>query len=154
MIIGRTKTGQSERGRGLKIIVDFSRDPEWHEIFFGEPTVQKLEEFRSFIIGEGRDRCSGCPLMGRRMIPSSSEFLKRASRGDTVVDIGCYGWRLSDACINQGLNLVGVDQAEPPQLLQRSFASKQLGIEEAHQWLSDFSSPSASSESGDMGPEQ
>jgi hypothetical protein len=58
MIIGRTKTGQSERGRGLKIIVDFSRDPEWHEIFFGEPTVQKLEEFRSFIIGEGRDRYS------------------------------------------------------------------------------------------------
>jgi SAM-dependent methyltransferase len=49
------------------------------------------------------------------MIPNPSEFLNRTERGSTVVDIGCYGWRLSDACINQGLNLIGVDQAEPPQ---------------------------------------
>jgi hypothetical protein len=36
-------------------IVDFSRDPKWREIFFGEPTVKQLEEFRSYIVGEARD---------------------------------------------------------------------------------------------------
>ena len=59
---------------------------------------------------------------------------------------------LLEGCENLGIEKW--DWALPPQLLQRSFASKQLDIEEAHQWLSDFSSRSASSESGDMGPEQ
>ncbi len=46
--------------------------------------------------------------------PQSVDIVRRLPRGATVADIGCYGWLLGDAAHETGINLVGVDQAEPP----------------------------------------
>jgi ubiquinone/menaquinone biosynthesis C-methylase UbiE len=32
----------------------------------------------------------------------------------TVVDVGCYGWRLAEPCQRIGATLIGADRAEPP----------------------------------------
>lgn len=37
-------------------------------------------------------------------------------QGATVVDCGCYGWRLAEHCLQVGSRLIGVDQAEPPNI--------------------------------------
>ncbi|NDH08803.1 MAG: class I SAM-dependent methyltransferase [Gammaproteobacteria bacterium] len=44
----------------------------------------------------------------------ASDFLVEAKLGQTVVDIGCYGWRLADACMQRGHTLIGIDHLEPP----------------------------------------
>ncbi|ART57247.1 hypothetical protein CBP36_19620 (plasmid) [Acidovorax carolinensis] len=47
----------------------------------------------------------------KQMAPSA-EFI--INQGATVVDCGCYGWRLADRCEQVGAMLIGVDQSEPP----------------------------------------
>lgn len=46
-----------------------------------------------------------------RPVQPISDFLVR---GATVVDCGCYGWRLSERCQSVQARLIGVDRSEPP----------------------------------------
>lgn len=48
-----------------------------------------------------------------RQAPPVNEVI---GAGVTVVDCGCYGWRLVDHCRLVGAHLIGVDQAKPPEI--------------------------------------
>lgn len=48
-----------------------------------------------------------------RQAPPVNEVI---GAGATVVDCGCYGWRLVEHCRLVGAQLIGVDQAEPPEI--------------------------------------
>ncbi len=48
-----------------------------------------------------------------RQAPDAVQMIEA---GQTVVDCGCYGWRLAEQCRLMGAQLIGVDQAVPPQI--------------------------------------
>ena len=50
-------------------------------------------------------------LFAKQMAPSAETII---TSGATVVDCGCYGWRLATHCEQVGATLIGVDQSEPP----------------------------------------
>lgn len=50
-------------------------------------------------------------LSVNRSVQPISDFIVR---GSTVVDCGCYGWRLSEPCQSVQARLIGVDRSEPP----------------------------------------
>ena len=61
-----------------------------------------------------------------RNVPAVDEVIRQ---GMTVVDCGCYGWRLAELCARSGASLIGVDQAEPPGRPQgASFAAVGEGV--------------------------
>jgi len=47
-------------------------------------------------------------------VPGIDDLLRRLGTAQVVVDCGCYGWRLAEACARYQHHLVGVDQVEPP----------------------------------------
>lgn len=46
--------------------------------------------------------------------PTSVDLVQALAKDSVVVDIGCFGWRLSEAALASGAVLIGVDQVEPP----------------------------------------
>lgn len=47
-------------------------------------------------------------------LPDAPTFLNSVPTGATVIDVGCFGWALHDAVVENGLRLIGLDEIEPP----------------------------------------
>jgi SAM-dependent methyltransferase len=48
------------------------------------------------------------------IVPDVAAVIATLAAGQTVIDCGCFGWRLADACASSGHRLVGLDRVEPP----------------------------------------
>jgi len=46
--------------------------------------------------------------------PDAPGMIADLPQDSLVLDIGCFGWRLAQACASHGHRLIGLDRAEPP----------------------------------------
>jgi len=47
-------------------------------------------------------------------VPAIAETIAELPHGCCVIDCGCFGWRLADACTAHDQRLIGLDRVEPP----------------------------------------
>ncbi len=46
--------------------------------------------------------------------PEVDRVIASLPKGSRITDVGCWGWKLADACAKGGHTLTGLDRAEPP----------------------------------------
>jgi SAM-dependent methyltransferase len=71
------------------------------------------EELREVPQPEGHLATEGVAELGDRC-ESIEQIVARLPEDSTVLDVGCFGWRLAEQSLAQRVRLVGADLAEPP----------------------------------------
>ena len=77
------------------------------------PRGELIEELRELPQPEGHLATEGVAELGDRC-ESIEQIMARLPENATVLDVGCFGWRLAGQALAQRVQLVGADLREPP----------------------------------------
>lgn len=79
----------------------------------GELRAESGEELREPLRPEGHLATGDVAELADRC-ESLEQIIGKLAENSTVLDVGCFGWRLAEQALAQRVQLVGADLAEPP----------------------------------------